>query len=58
MDDEILALYAKGMSTREIVDTFKEMYGADVSPEAKKAEQDKAWEKKKKQLKLQKKQKQ
>lgn len=30
MDDEILALYAKGMSTREIVDTFKEMYGADV----------------------------
>lgn len=32
MDDEILALYAKGMSTREIVDTFKEMYGADVSP--------------------------
>lgn len=32
MDDQILALYAKGMSTREIVDTFKEMYGADVSP--------------------------
>lgn len=32
MDDQILALYAKGMSTRGIVDTFKEMYGADVSP--------------------------
>lgn len=31
MDDKILSLYAKGMSTREIVTTFKEMYGADVS---------------------------
>ena len=31
MDDQILALYAKGMSTRDIVDAFKEMYGADVS---------------------------
>ena len=31
MDDKILSLYAKGMSTREIVETFKEMYGADVS---------------------------
>ncbi|MDG9672363.1 IS256 family transposase, partial [Hahella sp. CR1] len=31
MDDKILSLYAKGMSTREIVATFKEMYGADVS---------------------------
>jgi putative transposase len=30
-DDQILALYAKGMSTRDIVATFKEMYGADVS---------------------------
>jgi len=32
MDDKIHCLYAKGMSTREIVATFKEMYGADVSP--------------------------
>lgn len=32
MDDQILTLYAKGLSTREIVDAFKEMYGADVSP--------------------------
>jgi transposase-like protein len=32
MDDKILFLYAQGMSTREIVTTFKEMYGADVSP--------------------------
>jgi len=31
MDDKILNLYAKGMTTREIVATFKEMYGADVS---------------------------
>lgn len=32
MDDKILSLYAKGMSTREIVATFKEMYDADISP--------------------------
>lgn len=31
-DDQILALYAKGMSTRDIVAAFKEMYGAEVSP--------------------------
>ncbi|MCP4104848.1 MAG: IS256 family transposase [Desulfobacteraceae bacterium] len=30
-DDQILSLYAKGMSTRDIVASFKEMYGADVS---------------------------
>jgi transposase-like protein len=32
MDDKILFLYAQGMSNREIVSTFEEMYGADVSP--------------------------
>ncbi len=32
MDDKILSLYAKGMTTREIVATFKEMYDAEVSP--------------------------
>lgn len=32
MDDQILTLYSKGLSTREIVQTFKEMYDADVSP--------------------------
>jgi len=32
MDDKILSLYAKGMSTREIVAAFKEMYDADISP--------------------------
>ena len=31
MDDKILFLYAQGMTTREIVNTFKEMYGADIS---------------------------
>lgn len=31
MDDQILTLYAKGLSTGEIVDTFKEMVDADVS---------------------------
>jgi len=32
MDDQILSLYAKGMTTREIADTFKELYDAEVSP--------------------------
>ncbi|EBG2396711.1 IS256 family transposase [Salmonella enterica subsp. enterica] len=32
MDSQILSLYANGMTTREIVATFKEMYDADVSP--------------------------
>lgn len=32
MDDKILYLYSKGMTTRDIVAAFKEMYDADVSP--------------------------
>ncbi|KMK34381.1 IS256 family transposase [Pluralibacter gergoviae] len=32
MDNQILSLYAKGMTTREIAVAFKEMYDADVSP--------------------------
>ncbi|MCZ8960083.1 IS256 family transposase [Escherichia albertii] len=32
MDNQILTLYAKGMTTREIAAAFKEMYDADVSP--------------------------
>ena len=32
MDDKIHCLYAKGMTTREIVAAFKEMYDAEVSP--------------------------
>jgi len=31
-DDKILTLYAKGMSTRDIVETFRELYGTDISP--------------------------
>ena len=31
MDDQILSLYAKGMTNREIVAFFKEMYDAEVS---------------------------
>jgi len=30
-DDQILCLYAKGMTTRQIVDAFQEMYSAEVS---------------------------
>lgn len=32
MDSQILSLCAKGMTIREIVATFKEMYDSDVSP--------------------------
>jgi len=32
MDEKILFLYAQGITTREIVKTFKELYGADASP--------------------------
>jgi transposase-like protein len=32
MDDQILSLYATGVSTRDIVDAFQEMYRAEVSP--------------------------
>lgn len=31
LDSKILTLYAKGMTTRDIADTFKEMYDVDVS---------------------------
>lgn len=31
MDDQILSLYARGMSTRDIVGAFQDMYGAQVS---------------------------
>lgn len=32
MDNQILSLYAKGMTTREIATAFKELYDVDVSP--------------------------
>ncbi len=31
-DEKIIALYARGLSTRDIQDQLKEMYGVDVSP--------------------------
>lgn len=31
MDEQILSLYAKGMSTRDIVAAFEDMYGAEIS---------------------------
>jgi len=31
MDDQILSLYARGMSTRDIVAAFQDLYGADIS---------------------------
>jgi putative transposase len=31
-DEKILALYAKGMTTRDIQEVIKELYGVDVSP--------------------------
>ena len=31
MDDQILSLYARGMSTRDIVGAFQDMYGAEIS---------------------------
>ena len=31
-DEKILALYAKGMTTRDIQEVVKELYGVDVSP--------------------------
>ncbi|MDO9802500.1 transposase, partial [Glaesserella parasuis] len=30
MDEQIIALYAKGLSNQEIVEMFKELYDADV----------------------------
>lgn len=32
MDDQILALYARGMSTRDIADMFQQLYGVEISP--------------------------
>jgi transposase-like protein len=34
MDNLVLSLYAKGMSTRDIEDVIKRIYGKDISPQA------------------------
>ncbi|TDR29010.1 mutator family transposase [Hydromonas duriensis] len=31
LDDQIISLYARGMSTRDIAAMFQELYGAEVS---------------------------
>jgi putative transposase len=31
-NEQIIALYSKGMSTRDIVATLQELYGVEVSP--------------------------
>jgi putative transposase len=32
-DDKVIAMYAWGMTTKDIQDHLKELYGADVSPQ-------------------------
>jgi putative transposase len=43
-DDQILTLYAKGMTTRDIAETFREMYGAEVSASLISKVTDAVWE--------------
>lgn len=43
-DEQILTLYAKGMTTRDIAETFREMYGAEVSPGLISKVTDSVWE--------------
>jgi transposase-like protein len=44
LEDKIIAMYAKGMSVRDIQGTLKELYGVDVSPATLSAITDKVWE--------------
>lgn len=44
LEDKIIAMYAKGMSVRDIQDTLKELYGVEVSPATLSAITDKVWE--------------
>jgi transposase-like protein len=43
IEQKITAMYAKGMSTRDIQDMLNELYGIDVSPETISAITDKVW---------------
>jgi putative transposase len=43
IEQKILAMYAKGMSTRDIQEMLEELYGIDVSPETISAITDKVW---------------
>jgi transposase-like protein len=44
LEEKILGLYAKGVSTRDIQDTLHELYGVDVSPSLISKVTDKVWE--------------
>jgi transposase-like protein len=44
LEEKILGLYAKGVSTRDIQDTLTELYGVDVSPSTISKVTDKVWE--------------
>jgi putative transposase len=43
LEDKIIALYAKGISTRDIQETLHEVYGVDVSPATISTVTDKVW---------------
>ena len=43
IEQKITAMYAKGMSTRDIQDMLQELYGIDVSPDTIRAITDKVW---------------
>lgn len=43
IEQKIIAIYAKGMSTRDIQEMLEELYGIDVSPETISAITDKVW---------------
>jgi transposase-like protein len=44
LEEKILGLYAKGVSTRDIQDTLAELYGVEVSPSTISKITDKVWE--------------
>jgi len=44
LEEKILGMYARGVSTRDIQDTLTEMYGVDVSPSLISKVTDKIWE--------------
>jgi transposase-like protein len=43
LEEKVLGLYAKGMSTRDIEDTLRELYGVDISAETVSKITDKVW---------------
>jgi len=43
LETKILALYAKGLSTRDIQDTLEELYGVEISPATVSTVTDKIW---------------